>query len=136
MGDRTREPLWESMREYQKHIEPDMIISIIPDERYTGKQITDWKIEKLAFAMANAEQGGLSRPLSYGLLTVQMDTAGTEIDSYMRLALATQGNEKKFIVYFTLTIMRNGERYTAVSFSGEGLNEWAMSVGIADKECW
>lgn len=130
LADKKREPLWQSIHEYQRSIEPRMIIDIMDGGRYSAKAVIDWKIDELAVAMANADSHGLNHPLPLGSLIVQMDTNGTEIESSVRLALATEGKEKILVVYFTLSIMRDGESYASVTFAGEELNNWARSVGI------
>lgn len=127
-------PSWEKLEEYQQNIKPEMIINIIPDDRYRGKLITDWKLEELALAMANAESGSPSHPMGYGTLTIEMNTTEIEIDSNVWFSLAYQG--ERFVVYFKLQRMRNEKPFSAVSFIGEGLNEWARNVGIADEEYW
>lgn len=133
--DRRREPLFESIRELKSHIQPEMIINITPDklygggDNYIGNPINDWKLKELAFAMARAQHGSPPHPEIYGSLTIQMNTTGTELYPYVLLYLTEEG------LCFTLSIVRN-DKSDSFGFSGQDLNEWAKSVGIADTECW
>lgn len=136
LKDGARKPYWTEIEEYQPTITPDMMISILPDERYKGKSISDWKLDELANAMAKALSRAPNRPMGYGTLIVQMDTTETEIDPYVRLSLGNENFDEKFIVYFRLSIMRDGEPFASGTFVGEELIQWAKSVGIADKKDW
>lgn len=133
LADIKREPLWQSIKEYQRNIELGMIIDVT-DERYLTNALADWKVDELAIAMATAESYALNHPIGYRSVIVQMDTVGTEIEPNVRVAIATEGKEKKLRVYFSLRIMRNGKSYASVTFAGQNLNNWARSVGIVREQ--
>lgn len=132
--DFFRKPYWEKIAKYQPTIKPEMIINILPSEGYLGKPIVDWKVNELAFAMANAKGRFPSHPLGYGPLLITMNTMDTGIEPNIRFVLGTEQGD--FIVYFTLSIMRDGVPYASRTFMGEDLNKWAKSVGIANEENW